>query len=114
MTGGRDIAIEEEQRDCRNSRECAACCDLHYSPTSDAQLETIRGVRAVKAHLAYHFPLSANIEQRKTLLTVCVCLLNARTRLVGLSEIRTTYTGQESNTSQWTSRFEEALGEDLF
>ena len=50
------------------------------------------GVRAIKAPFSrLQVPLPADAKKRERLITICCHLFNYRTRLVGLNQIRTTY-----------------------
>lgn len=65
------------------------------------------GIRALKAPFGrLRLPLSADSKSRCRLLTVCVHLLNLRTRCVGLNQIRTTYGGNETDCNPWVQRHE--------
>lgn len=65
-------------------------------------------IRAFKAPLGcLHLPITSDSSKRKRLLTVCVCLLIARTRLIGLNHITTTYANGDTNTAPWIARFVE-------
>lgn len=66
------------------------------------------GVRALKAPFGIlRLPLSPDSEYRGRLLQLCAHLLNMRTRLVGLNQIRTVYASPEEVCQPWAVRFAE-------
>eukprot|EP00171_Calliarthron_tuberculosum_P005428 IDg5428t1 len=68
------------------------------------------GIRALKGPFErMRLPLSAVSTRRGRLLRVCVHLLNMRTRLIGLSQIRTTYSAGTTNSAPWVTRMNEEL-----
>lgn len=68
------------------------------------------GIRCLKGPFGrLRLPLSAVATRRGRLLRVCVHLLNLRTRVVGLNQIRTTYASAGVDTAPWTKRFVEEM-----
>lgn len=65
-------------------------------------------IRALKAQFgAMRLPLSADSAKRKRLFTVCVCLLNGLTRLVGLKYIIKTYASRDTDSALRISTYAE-------
>lgn len=67
-----------------------------------------RGLRTLRAAFGcLRLLLTLDSSKRKRLLAICVCLLNARTRLIGLNHITTTYAKSDTDTAPWLARFVE-------
>lgn len=68
-------------------------------------------IGAIKASFEIlRLSLSLDSVTQRRLLTICVCLLNARTRFVRLNHSSTTYANLDTNTVSSIQRYEQEIG----
>lgn len=110
VSGGKVVRV-------RKSNENLRCMESTEMATVDSVLQCVvpgelqaaeRRIRAINAPFRIlRLLLSPESVTRRRLLTVCVCLLDARTRLIGPNHITNTYANPDNNTAPWIERYEQ-------